>query len=163
MPNDWERVHLYASIPEFSQFEVWGPNTVEDTKEFVARCISDTSSDPIISHQLAVELREDNLLVGGCTLKLEGFGASEGYLGYAINPDYKNRGFATEAAIALIEFGFDQLHLVRIHSLCDTRNIASRRVMEKAGLQRTALNQNERERKGRMTDSYCYEIRPPSS
>lgn len=85
-PDDWERVHLYAAIPEFSKYEVWGPNSVEDTKEFVARCISEISKVPVTSYQLALELRETGLLIGGCPLKKEAPGATEAFLGYAINP-----------------------------------------------------------------------------
>ena len=47
IPEDWERVHLYASIPEFSQFDVWGPNSIEDTKKFVAECIAKAAERPI--------------------------------------------------------------------------------------------------------------------
>ena len=158
-PSDWERVHLYASVSEFSQFEVWGPNSVEETKEFVTRCIAEFSEVPKTCYQLAIELLESRLLIGGCTLKSQGPGSTEAFLGYAINPDFQNRGFATEAAKALIQFGFDRLNLLLIYATCDTRNTASWRVMEKAGLQRTSTIHGDRDRKGPLTDSYRYEIR----
>ncbi len=44
------------------------------------------------------------------------------------------RGFATEGALASLRHGFERLELPRIISVCDPRNTASRRVMEKAGL-----------------------------
>ena len=158
-PSDWERVHLYASVPKFSQFEVWGPNSVDETKEFVTRCIAEFSEVPLTSHQLAIELLESGLLIGGCTLKSPVPESTEAFLGYAINPDFQNRGFATEAAKALIQFGFDRLKLSLIYATCDTRNTASWRVMEKAGLQRTSTIHGDRQRKGSLTDSYRYEIR----
>lgn len=157
-PDDWERVHLYASIPEFSKFEVWGPNSIEDTKAFVARCIADISETPVTSYQLAVELRESGQLIGGCTLRKRTPDSTEAFLGYAINPDYQRSGYATEAAIALIRFGFDQLNLARIVATCDTRNVASRRVMEKAGLHRESLLRDDRVRRGMLSHSYRYEI-----
>ena len=162
-PADWERVHLYASDPDFSRFEVWGPNSVDETRQFVAKCVAQMASTPVRNYQLAVDLKETGLLIGGCTLNLEGSNFETGYLGYAINPDFQNKGFATEAANALIRFGFDRLGLVSIHSICDTRNTASRRVMEKAGMQRTAVLTDERVRKGQMTDSYRYEIQAPAA
>ncbi len=158
-PTDWEFVHVYAAVPEFSQYELWGPNSVEDTKEFIARCIAETSSEPVAGYQLAMELQETNVLIGGCTLKKQHSEANEAYLGYAVNPGYQNQGYPTEAAIALIRFGFDQLNLSCICATCDTRNVASWRVMEKAGLHRTALIRGDRIRKGARSDSYRYEIR----
>ena len=32
--EDWTHVHTYAALQEFTRFEVWGPNSVEDTKRF---------------------------------------------------------------------------------------------------------------------------------
>ena len=156
--DDWERVHAYASIPEFSKLEAWGPNSVADTKAYLAKCISEIFEDPVTRYQLALALRENGLLIGGCTLNKPAADANEAFLGYAVNPAYQRQGYATEATIALIRFGFDQLHLSRIFATCDTRNLASWRVMEKAGLRRIKLIHNDRLRKGVMTDSYHYEI-----
>ena len=47
-------------------------------------------------------------------------------------------GYATEAARAMVRAGFEQLGLTRIVSTCDVANSASVRVLEKAGLKRTA-------------------------
>jgi ribosomal-protein-alanine N-acetyltransferase len=38
--EDWERVHLYAARPEFSKYEAWGPNSVEDSKKFVGDSVA---------------------------------------------------------------------------------------------------------------------------
>ncbi|GGG04230.1 GNAT family N-acetyltransferase [Paenibacillus abyssi] len=57
-----------------------------------------------------------------------------GELGYFIHPDYWITGYATEACRTLIEFGFTELDLERIHGRCLTKNIGSKRVMEKSGL-----------------------------
>ena len=158
IPEDWERVHLYASIPEFSQFDVWGPNSIEDTKKFVAECIAKAAERPIQRYELAVVLKAQNALIGGCTLKRNVTVDIEAGIGYAINPGYQSNGYATEAALALIQFAFEALALSRVYAECDTRNGASRRVMEKAGMQLVAVLRNHQEIKGVMTDSFRYEI-----
>src|SRR4051812_9584807 len=109
MSEDWAQVHTYAVIPEFSRFEAWGPNSVEDTKQFIRACITSMSEDPILGYQLAVVLREPNRLIGGCTLKQKHADTLEAFLGYAISPDFQRRGYATEAAAALVDFGFNHL------------------------------------------------------
>ena len=156
--DDWKRVHLYASNPEFSQFDVWGPNTVDDSRSYVADCIAKTAMRPVLDYELAVILRDQELLIGGCGIKRGSVTNNIASVGFAINPDFQRNGYATEVAIALIDFGFMSMGLEAIFAKCDTRNVASYRVMENAGMVRTARLKNEREVKGAMTDSYRYEI-----
>lgn len=53
---------------------------------------------------------------------------------YSIHTDYQNRGYATACAAKLFEYAFERLRLRAIHSGCDKDNIASFRVMQKAGM-----------------------------
>lgn len=76
----------------------------------------------------------DDGVVGAISLRLrpDHFRAE---LGYWIGRPFWNRGYATEAARAIIGFGFETLGLNRIYAMHLTRNPASGRVMEKAGMQ----------------------------
>lgn len=56
-------------------------------------------------------------------------------LGYRFLPEYWGRGIATEAAQAILTYGFDQLKLRKIIAIAMRENKASIRVMEKAGMQ----------------------------
>ena len=53
---------------------------------------------------------------------------------YGVAPQYWNQGYATEIAKATIEYGFEQLGLDRILADADAANLASLRVMQKAGM-----------------------------
>lgn len=55
-------------------------------------------------------------------------------VGWRLDRRFWGRGLATEGAIASLRYGFETLGLERIISITDPRNVASRRVMEKAGL-----------------------------
>ena len=67
-----------------------------------------------------------------------------------------SRGLATEAAVALLRLGFEGLGLHRITGHLDARNIASARVLERAGLAREAhLVENEFV-KGEWSDELVY-------
>jgi RimJ/RimL family protein N-acetyltransferase len=57
-----------------------------------------------------------------------------GELGYWVGLPFWNCGYATEAAAALMEFGFDELDLNRIQARHMMRNPASGRVMQKLGM-----------------------------
>lgn len=157
-PTDWERVHIYGSDPDFSKYELWGPNTVEDTHKFIAEMVAQAQSSPRFKFDFAVCLRDNDLLIGGCGIRRETEHSQVANLGWAINPEFQSRGYATEAAKALIEFGLKNLHLAVIYATCDTRNVPSFKVMEKLGMQRVGFIKGTKEVKGHFRDSYRYEL-----
>lgn len=53
---------------------------------------------------------------------------------YWLGRPYWGNGYATEAVRAVLRFGFETLGLNRVHATCFTRNPASARVMQKAGM-----------------------------
>lgn len=55
-------------------------------------------------------------------------------LGYALDQPFWNQGLATEASLASIKYGFEQVGLERIVAIARPENIASVRVMQKVGL-----------------------------
>lgn len=160
--EDWERVHIYGSDPDFSKYEFWGPNTLEDTKYFIADMVRQSHSDPRFKFDFAVCLRDSGLLIGGCGLRRETELSQVANLGWAINPEFQNKGYATEAAKALIDMGFQKLNLAVIYATCDTRNAASYRVMEKLGMKRVGFIKGTKEMKGHIRDSFRYEICKPA-
>ena len=82
----------------------------------------------------AITERAGGLLVGATGLVFEPAHA-RAELGYWIGVPYWGRGYATEAAHALLEFGFAQMGLHRIQATYITRNPASGQVMQKLGMQ----------------------------
>ena len=79
-------------------------------------------------------LKKDGQFVGRGGLTINQFEGKEVVgLGYAVMPDYWNRGFATEVAAASLEIGFGHLGLAEIWSWALPDNLASQRVMEKLG------------------------------
>jgi len=81
----------------------------------------------------AVVRRKDNRLIGAIAL-----GISQQHqhaeLGYWIGKPYWNNGYCTEAAQAVLNYGFTELGLNRIYAQHMSRNPSSGRVMEKIGM-----------------------------
>jgi len=98
-----------------------------------------------------------DMLVGAVGLELN-LPHSRGELGYWIAHDHWNQGYATEAAAALIEFGFDELKLNRIQARYFVRNPASARVMEKAGMKYEGLLRQHALVRGEFEDVAMYAI-----
>lgn len=61
-------------------------------------------------------------------------------LWFKLHPMYWGKGYITEAASALLNFGFNNLFLHRIEAGVATENIASIKVLEKIGMQREGLH-----------------------
>ena len=136
----------------------WGPNTWADTQEFLGRKLDDQSADPRGYFDLAVTLASSGELVGGSGIRVASPHRREAHLGYAYRRDVWGLGYATEAARALIAFGFERLGMHRICAYCDVDNIASARVLEKAGMQREGLLRQHMLMHGRWRDFYLYAI-----
>jgi [ribosomal protein S5]-alanine N-acetyltransferase len=62
-----------------------------------------------------------------------------GNLGYRIYKQHRSKGFGSEAARAAITIGLKHLHLHRIESAIDPKNLASISVAKKAGMQRECI------------------------
>jgi [ribosomal protein S5]-alanine N-acetyltransferase len=82
----------------------------------------------------AVHTRPDLEFIGWCGLKARPE-RSEIDLGYRFMKKFWGKGYATEAAFACLEYGFEKLHLKRIVGRAMPQNIASLRVLENCGMQ----------------------------
>lgn len=85
------------------------------------------------SVHFAIVDRQQHCLIGAIGLTVnERFESAE--LGYWIGKPYWNNGYCTEAAEAVLEYGFETLGLNRIHASHFKRNLASGRVMQAIGM-----------------------------
>ncbi|HKY22480.1 MAG TPA: GNAT family N-acetyltransferase [Vicinamibacterales bacterium] len=84
----------------------------------------------------AVVRKDTAQFVGHCgvILQRDVAGCDELEIGYAVQREQWNLGFATEAAIGCRNFGFTDLDRRHLVSLIDPGNVASKRVAEKVGM-----------------------------
>lgn len=109
--KDWEAVHSYAADREVVRFMHWGPNTEEESKIFIQRSIKSQEEEPRRNFTLAIVLKAEDKLIGSCSICVSDLANREGWIGYCLRRDSWGRGYATEAAKALADFGFNQLNL----------------------------------------------------
>ncbi len=92
----------------------------------------------------AVESSETHELVGDVDLLWASELHRSGELGFIIHPEQHGKGYATEAARALLDWAFGELGLHRVVGRAEARNNGSVRVLEKLGMRREAhLVENE--------------------
>jgi len=84
----------------------------------------------------AVTERESGTVIGDCGLIHYAFKGPEVELGYRLKVPFWGKGYATEAARAVLAYGFEEVGLVRIVAVAHPENVASQRVLEKIGMRR---------------------------
>jgi len=129
-----EDVDALTDVYSHPQVARWiGPHTRGDVAREIALHIDRQAS--LGWCFWAVEERASALLIGDCGLQpLEQHGP-EVELGYDFHPHAWGRGLATEAARAVMQHAFGPLEIERVVAVVKPENRASRRVLEKAGLQ----------------------------
>ncbi len=142
-----ERLILRPFVPEDAPAvqRLAGDRAVADTTERIPHPYKDGMAEAWIATHVqhfrerkectfAIVLKDGQQVVGAVGLTLA-MAHSRGELGYWIGYEFWNRGYCTEAARAVVEYGFSVLGLHRIQARHLSRNPASGRVMAKLGMQ----------------------------
>jgi [ribosomal protein S5]-alanine N-acetyltransferase len=157
-PDDWTALHDVESRADVARYQSFEPRTPEESRAYVIAASEQATQDPRETYDLAVLLIFEGRLIGRCGLGLTTPDLVEGMLWYTIHPLHWGRGYATEAARGLLDFGFGELRLHRIWADCDPANMASVRVLEKVGMRREGHLIENAWIKGAWTDSLIYAI-----
>ncbi|MFB9864065.1 GNAT family N-acetyltransferase [Rufibacter immobilis] len=155
--EDWHFTHLYEADEEVMRYQTSAVRTSQESLEYIQRCLEEAREEPRTLFDLAIVLHSTNMLIGRVGMKVD-YDAEEAVLWYILNQTYWNKGYVTEAAAAMLHYGFEELHLHRIWADCDPRNVGSYRVMEKLGMRREAHFKENIFIKGEWCDSYNYAI-----
>lgn len=131
-PDDAPAVAALAGRREIAEttLNVPHPYTRADAEGWIATHARDAAEGRAFT--FAIASLEDELL-GAIGLHLVA-AHRRADLGYWIGLSHWGRGFATEAGLAVLDFGFDTLGLNRIEAHCFVGNRASARVLEKLGM-----------------------------
>jgi RimJ/RimL family protein N-acetyltransferase len=104
--------------------------------------------------ELAIERKEDGKVMGLLGMICQDH--RQGEMGWALGVEYRGQGYATEAAKALMDYGFNTLGLHRIHADTSTDNLDSWRMMERLGMRREGLLRGAVYEEGKWVDRYVY-------
>jgi [ribosomal protein S5]-alanine N-acetyltransferase len=161
--RDVEQYDLFAlheldADPEVVRYVSYGPWTQEESQWDLAFHIEEQKTSPRTSYYLAVSLLEEGSPIGWCALDITSHKHREAELGYALNPRHWGCGYSTEAAQALLAFGWEQLGLHRIFATCHPENRASERVLQKIGMKKEGHLREHKWSKGTWRDSLLYAI-----
>jgi ribosomal-protein-alanine N-acetyltransferase len=156
--GDAEAMFTYASDPEVTRYVLWDTHrSIEDSESFL--CSATEGYERGDFGGWGVVLKDDGAFVGTC-------GVDAGYapehasaeLGYVLSREHWGKGLMPEAVRAVIAFGFEKLSLNRIQARCIAENVASARVMEKAGMTYEGTLRESEFIKGAYRDIKLYSI-----
>jgi ribosomal-protein-alanine N-acetyltransferase len=137
--SDFDAVHEYASDPLVTRYTSFGPNTIEDTGEFLARTTEALLATPRRVYTFAVIERGSGQLIGSCGVQSCDSTDQHYMFGYCFNRDWWQQGFGKEAASALVQFGFERLNAHRLWAHVFAGNTASVRILEGLGFRQEGL------------------------
>jgi RimJ/RimL family protein N-acetyltransferase len=158
VPSDEADVHAYASDPRVTRFLWWGPNTPQETRDFVARVCREAGEHPRRHYELAAVDRASARAIGTAGLLLRRSQYREYELDYCLHREWWGAGYGTEAVRALVDLGFRQLDAHRIYALVDPENPASQRVLEKLGFRREGHQRRDTLIAGEWRDTLVYAL-----
>jgi len=79
-------------------------------------------------------------------------------IGYAILPSERKKGYCSEAAMLMVDYLFLSKDIARVQAHTDVRNVASQRVLEKAGFKKEGVVRKSVFVRGKWRDRYLLSI-----
>jgi ribosomal-protein-alanine N-acetyltransferase len=151
--TDAEDVFAYAKDPEWSLYlgrRMPSPYLRRDADEYVAtRILAPWDSNPTFA------MVHDSKVIGSIGLKKRE-SRDDAELGYGMARAHWRKGLMTEAAHAVVDWGFKNLGLAKIFAMADLPNQGSWRVMEKLGMTREGVLRRESIVNGQPVDDLYY-------
>lgn len=157
--DDVDALMDYSADPEVCRYLPYEPRSRDEIEKTMERRLGFTDftpeGHPLFLH---VELKEAGEMIGEFLLFSRNVEARQGEIGYVINPRFQGKGYALEAATALMDVAFKKIKLHRIEAKCSAPNEASWRLMEKLGMRREAHFKEQALFKGEWDELLIYAI-----
>jgi RimJ/RimL family protein N-acetyltransferase len=129
-PNDWKDLYEYLSQEAVVKYEPYSVFTEDE-------CKKEAANRSQLDVFWAVCLKENNKLIGNVYFQQQEpkeFLTWE--IGYVFNPKYYGKGYAIESCNEILSYGFNQLKAGRIVAMCNPKNNASWKLLERLNMRR---------------------------
>jgi len=131
--SDFDALSAVLGDPEVMRFSLRGVEDAEGVRGFLHKNSSRYARDEV--GQWAVVRRDSGSCIGVCGISMQDVdGISEPEIGYRLARSAWGMGFATEAAAACRDYGFQVRRFSRLISIIEAANVRSSRVAEKIGM-----------------------------
>jgi RimJ/RimL family protein N-acetyltransferase len=159
VPTDVEKMHKICSNPDVMRFFPL-VLTLAQTRDLIQRMQEQYVNRGYC--YFAVDKLSDNSFIGFIGLAYQEYEAHFTPcvdIGWRLAKEHWNNGYATEGALRCLKYGFDDLKLSNIKSICSTINKPSENVMIKLGMQKIdVFNHPKLKGDRRLESCFLYEI-----
>lgn len=159
--GDIDDVHAYRSREDVCQYLLYEPRSREQVAERVAKDSVATRLEKDGDYwQLAIELMVDGRarVIGDIYFTITKAENSGGEIGWTIHPDFHGKGYASEAASAVLDYVFREGQLHRVTAELDPRNDASIALCRRLGMREEAYFVEDLWFRGSWADTGVYAI-----
>jgi ribosomal-protein-alanine N-acetyltransferase len=130
--DDEDMLKYWVSDPEIqSMYAEPVYTTKQDVKELLDKYIIAYEKDNF--YRWAIILKETDECIGQIAYFLVDGNNHFAEIEYCIGVNFQRKGLATEATLAVIQYGFDKINLHKVQICHKSTNIPSRKVIEKCG------------------------------
>lgn len=155
--DDVQEMFEYCSDEDVAKYTTWHAHQkIEDTIGFIHFLLHRYEHKQPASW--GIEDKTSGKLIGTCGYVMWNPAHSKAEIGYALSKKYWGKGYMTETAGKVVEFGFTAMRLARIEAVCHPENIGSSRVMEKVGMKYEGCLRSYAFVKGKHQDVRMYSI-----
>lgn len=140
------------------QGEGWESYTFDKAVQFIKEQMYFEPGIADTWFQIAIESKDTGKLIGDCAIHTLPQDANQAEIGFTLDPEHQNKGFATEAVSCLLEYIFNGLDMHRVIAVADVRNINSVKLLERVGMRREGHFIKNAWYRGEYTDEYLYAL-----
>jgi len=151
----------YQSNPDIVRYIPWPVGTEETVQLHIEKMLANSKALPLQEGEYLVlvwELKESGKVIGQSNISMQSKEDLRGEVGWVTHQDFQRQGFAYEASLAMLEFGFEKMGLHRIVAEMDTRVAGSAEVAKKLGMRKEAEFREVEFFKGEWCDMWLYAI-----
>ncbi|MCL1855181.1 MAG: GNAT family N-acetyltransferase [Clostridia bacterium] len=155
--SDAQDLFDYSRDPEVARYVLWDAHkSIHQTRAHIRFLLKQYRSGQPGS--FVIELARDSRVIGTIGFMWYHQENRSAEIGYSLGRAYWNQGIMSEALRAVLQFGFETLHLNRIEAQHESDNPASGRVMAHVGMRHEGHLRQRIYNKGRYADVELYAI-----
>ncbi|MCB9045678.1 MAG: GNAT family N-acetyltransferase [Chitinophagales bacterium] len=155
------KVHEYimSHYDDDAIMKFFGHSTVKELMAEKERFMQGVSSYYFTFRRFTMVDKATGITIGQCGFHKWYTDHAKAEFGYALNNDeVKNKGFMTEAAKAIVAYGFEKMELNRIEAFASPANEPSIRLLKSLGFTYEGLMREHYYKNGLIEDSACYSL-----
>lgn len=135
--DDKNDIFEYRRDKEINKYQGWIPETLNDVEISIGK-IAKQINEPETWFQVVLVEKVNQKLIGDLGIHFLGNENKQVEFGCTLNKDFQNKGYATEAVTAVIDYLFNELNKHRIIASIDPENQNSVRLVERIGFRKEA-------------------------